>query len=66
MSMYSILFSSTCRLVVRIAADGEQAAVHFWVQSLHSASQNFGKPGEIRDVADLEPGFPEHPRCAAG
>ena len=52
--MGAIPCSAGLRLVLRVAADGEQAAVHLGMQRLHAAVEHLGKPGEVRDILHRE------------
>ena len=49
-----------------VAADREQAAMHLGVQRLDPAVHHFGKPGQLGDVFDLQPGRRDRLRGAAG
>ena len=42
------------RVVLRIAANRKQPAVHLRMQRFHAAVEHLGKPREIRDVPDRE------------
>jgi len=53
----------TCRrLVIGIAADGKQPAVHLGMQRLHPAVHHLRKAGVLGDVLHLQPGSAQRGR----
>jgi hypothetical protein len=54
------------RDMVRIVADGEQAAMHFGVERLDAAVHHLGKAGQVRNVAHLEARLAQRFGGAAG
>jgi hypothetical protein len=45
------------RLVFRIFPYRQKPAMDFWVQGFHPPIQEFGKPGQIGDIADRQTGI---------
>jgi len=54
------------RLVLRIVADGEQAAMHLRVQGLDAPVHHLGKAGELGNILHREARLGEHAPRAAG
>ena len=54
------------RVVLGIAADGQQAAVHLGMQRLEAAVHHLGKAGVLGDVLDGDAGVLERLGGAAG
>ena len=54
------------RVVLRVAAHGEQTAVHLRMQRLHAAVEHLGKSGELGDILHGEPLGAQRRRRAAG
>ena len=52
--------------VIGFVADREQPAMHFRMQRLDPSVHHFRKAGQFRNVLDLQPGFRDRLRGAAG
>ena len=52
--------------MVWVAADSEQSTMHFRMQCLHPAIENFRKAGQIGDVFDGNAGVSQNPSRSSG
>ncbi len=55
-----------CGIVMLIVPQGQQAAVHFGMQGLHSTVHHLRKAGQLGNVAHAEPSLGQRLASAAG